>query len=104
MRRVRNVCLARSFGIGVRVGVGIRAGLGIGGCPVRRGLCTSSVTALSELWGRFKEEPDSFMPVRQRAPQADDIFPNSNLKLGDIDAYGFDYDYTLANYNKNVMK
>eukprot|EP00096_Caligus_rogercresseyi_P014433 TRINITY_DN6952_c0_g1_i1.p1 TRINITY_DN6952_c0_g1~~TRINITY_DN6952_c0_g1_i1.p1 ORF type:complete len:497 (+),score=70.45 TRINITY_DN6952_c0_g1_i1:114-1604(+) len=30
------------------------------------------------------------------------VFANDSLNLGDIDIYGFDYDYTLTNYKKSV--
>ena len=30
------------------------------------------------------------------------VFANAQLDLGDIDIYGFDYDYTLASYKTSV--
>lgn len=30
------------------------------------------------------------------------MFANAQLDLGDIDVYGFDYDYTLASYKSTV--
>jgi hypothetical protein len=35
-----------------------------------------------------------------RNPRA--IYANNELQLGEIDVYGFDYDYTLACYNDNL--
>ncbi|KYQ91223.1 5'-nucleotidase [Tieghemostelium lacteum] len=32
-----------------------------------------------------------------------DVFINSELRLGEIEVYGFDYDYTLANYSDQVQ-
>lgn len=31
------------------------------------------------------------------------IYVNKNLKLEDIQVYGFDYDYTLAHYSSNLQ-
>jgi len=30
------------------------------------------------------------------------VYANNELKLGDIDVYGFDYDYTVACYNDDL--
>lgn len=30
------------------------------------------------------------------------IFVNNEINLSDINVYGFDYDYTLANYNEEL--
>ena len=35
-----------------------------------------------------------------RDPRA--IYANNELQLGEIDVYGFDYDYTIACYNDNL--
>lgn len=74
---------------------------------LRRGLCswTQKYTALSESWDKFSD-PSSRSSTRSEyapaRPQANDVFPNSHLKLGEIDAYGFDYDYTIATYNSRL--
>lgn len=31
------------------------------------------------------------------------IYVNKNLRLDDIQVYGFDYDYTLAHYSANLQ-
>ena len=33
-----------------------------------------------------------------------DVFVNNELNLADIKVYGFDYDFTLARYNKGVQQ
>ena len=42
------------------------------------------------------------MSSRQKIPV--DVFVNNELNLSEIKVYGFDYDFTLARYNRNVQQ
>ncbi|ORZ08873.1 hypothetical protein BCR42DRAFT_123898 [Absidia repens] len=44
--------------------------------------------------------PDSVYGLASTSPE--DIFVNNELDLGQVQVYGFDYDYTLANYRHEL--
>ncbi|ORZ13673.1 5' nucleotidase family-domain-containing protein [Absidia repens] len=48
------------------------------------------------------ELPDSIYGLAATSPE--DVFVNNELDLGQVEVYGFDYDYTLANYSHELSK
>ncbi|KAM0943377.1 putative 5'-nucleotidase [Dioscorea sansibarensis] len=57
---------------------------------------------------QFEEAKRSFLNIPAALKEMpkmnpEGIYVNKNLKLGDIQVYGFDYDYTLAHYSKNLQ-
>ncbi|KAF4370372.1 hypothetical protein F8388_016109 [Cannabis sativa] len=48
-----------------------------------------------------KMHPEAFKSLPQMNPEG--IYVNKNLRLDNIQVYGFDYDYTLAHYSKNLQ-
>ncbi|GFU91651.1 5'-nucleotidase domain-containing protein 3 [Trichonephila clavipes] len=55
----------------------------------------------------FKENFDTSYDLNEKSLDADvdplGVFANNELKLGEIDVYGFDYDYTLAIYKESLQ-
>ncbi len=43
--------------------------------------------------------PPPYRPIDKEA-----VFVNKEVKLGDLDVYGFDYDYTLVNYTNALAE
>ena len=43
-------------------------------------------------------------PTEVVCNQPGDVFVNNRLRLGDIQVYGFDYDFTLAEYKPDVLE
>jgi len=68
-------------------------------CRVR-GLCSASA---SELWAHY-EQAKSWLRSKKLPPDVDSggVFCNDRTYLGEVDVYGYDYDYTLASYKKGV--
>jgi len=58
-----------------------------------------SLEQLVETYNNKKTVDLSYVPTND--PQ--DVYINSELKLDEINVYGFDYDYTLANYSDKVQ-
>ncbi|XP_064639084.1 5'-nucleotidase domain-containing protein 3-like isoform X2 [Lineus longissimus] len=58
------------------------------------------------LWEEYQKVKDSVEAAVSHNPipdiQADAVFANNETKLADIDVYGFDYDYTLATYKREL--
>ncbi|CAI9782996.1 unnamed protein product [Fraxinus pennsylvanica] len=50
---------------------------------------------------RFLKIPDALKEMPRLDPKG--IYVNKNLRLDDIQVYGFDYDYTLAHYSSNLQ-
>ncbi|XP_010525764.1 PREDICTED: 5'-nucleotidase domain-containing protein DDB_G0275467 isoform X2 [Tarenaya hassleriana] len=50
---------------------------------------------------RFLKIPDTLKGMPKMNPQG--IYVNKNLRLDNIQVYGFDYDYTLAHYSSNLQ-
>ncbi|KAE8056102.1 hypothetical protein FH972_012898 [Carpinus fangiana] len=49
----------------------------------------------------FQKIPDALKAMPKMNPEG--IYVNKNLRLDDIQVYGFDYDYTLAHYSANLQ-
>ena len=62
-------------------------------------LCCSA----NDLWTNY-EQAKSWLKSKKLPPDVDigGVFCNDRLDLGEVDVYGFDYDYTLASYKKQV--
>uniref|UniRef100_A0A1I8HYM0 5'-nucleotidase domain-containing protein 3 n=1 Tax=Macrostomum lignano TaxID=282301 RepID=A0A1I8HYM0_9PLAT len=64
--------------------------------------------SLYELMQEKYSAAKQYAQFRSKRPRTDYrnwttlIFTNTEMSLQDIDVYGFDYDFTLANYNDNV--
>ncbi|KAL2502403.1 HAD-superfamily hydrolase [Forsythia ovata] len=50
---------------------------------------------------RFLKIPETIKDMPRMDPKG--IYVNKNLRLDDIQVYGFDYDYTLAHYSSNLQ-
>ncbi|VFQ95181.1 unnamed protein product [Cuscuta campestris] len=50
---------------------------------------------------RFLKIPDALKDMPKMNPKG--IYVNKNLRLDNIDVYGFDYDYTLAHYSSDLQ-
>ncbi|KAL6534751.1 hypothetical protein OROGR_013426 [Orobanche gracilis] len=55
----------------------------------------------SSLKERFLKIPDAFNVIPKTDPKG--IYVNKNLRLDNIQVFGFDYDYTLAHYSANLQ-
>ncbi|XP_062078515.1 uncharacterized protein LOC133783015 [Humulus lupulus] len=61
-----------------------------------------SFLSLSEALASLpKMNPEAFKSLPKMNPEG--IYVNKNLRLDNIQVYGFDYDYTLAHYSKNLQ-
>ncbi|KAK5577614.1 hypothetical protein RB653_002557 [Dictyostelium firmibasis] len=67
--------------------------------PTHHSVLNMSLDQLIEMYKNRKVVDLSHVPTLD--PQ--DVFINSELKLEEIDVFGFDYDYTLANYGDQVQ-
>ncbi|XP_065177794.1 5'-nucleotidase domain-containing protein 3-like [Sycon ciliatum] len=61
----------------------------------------SSMEDIQEDYSALKKRI-AVMSSRQKIPV--DVFVNNELNLSEIKVYGFDYDFTLARYNRNVQQ
>ena len=66
---------------------------------------TTRHTDLGEIWSPFELWSILYICAGKKSPRDVDpnrVFACNELDLGTIEVYGFDYDYTLANYNEKI--
>ncbi|CAI0427667.1 unnamed protein product [Linum tenue] len=89
---------------------------GFGGCTRRYGVFSASAEAetldfddeVSKIRNQFEAAKNNFLSVPESLagmPKMNPkgIYVNKNLRLDNIQVYGFDYDYTLAHYTSNLQ-
>ena len=57
----------------------------------------------SDLWTNY-EQAKSWLRCKKLPPDIETfgVFCNDRIDMGEVEVYGFDYDYTLASYKKGV--
>ncbi|KAJ0965725.1 hypothetical protein J5N97_026863 [Dioscorea zingiberensis] len=112
---LKSAFLASSSSVGSREGFGMGArGRGFSTniiSELRNYNQLSSIDAEDELEmirREFQEAKRSFLNIPAALKEMpkmnpEGIYVNKNLRLGDVQVYGFDYDYTLAHYSKNLQ-
>lgn len=58
---------------------------------------------VNELWTNY-EQAKSWLRCKKLPPDIDSggVFCNDRISLGEVEIYGYDYDYTLASYKKAI--
>ena len=65
--------------------------------------CRRAHLSSSDLWTNY-EQAKGWLRCKKLPPDIDSfgVFCNDKIDMEEVEVYGFDYDYTLASYNKGV--